>query len=987
MTRPQGEEFKYQFKWFKDDFDTDPRTRGRSFTHRSQIEELRSGWEPPLPEIFNQPFISIQANDTPLSIEAEVLKKWPEFDGMTNPITLDASKHPMTTRTVPPRVGIILTGEWVPSSGTHNVIIGIVRYVCERIGGEVLGFLGGPQGFARSHYIELTPEKVRNYLNQGGADLLGFGSLRAIDQSDYAEIIQLCKETYKLTSLVFIGGPNELAHVAQLIQLSVTSSDEYPTMVGVFQSPNSNVFQPTWIPVTLGYDSTRSALAELVGNIALDGLSSGRPNEVNIIRCGSTTMTMEVALHVGPAMTILADDLKARNIGLNDLVASIEHIARKGLKTATILMSDKFYQCLPVLSQLQAECRDFYISKPTFSPDDLTPSSRELFLMFPPGDQRAISRAYDSDGRPTWPETEPEKFLAYLLTKRDASLIVRTHNVGQEARCPLPTNFDCSLGLALGYTAGALSIDPRCHGYVAGVKNLVSDSPRNWVCGGIPIATLLSVRKADSSILTNQFGGANQELINLARQRVLREASVPLIALRPMNILSDCFYKQFTRLVEDDTCLVTRQPGPYQFTETYDRKLLPLALVVACGEDIKNWLNWKSCWSPLEIQRMSFYKPQCPSWLLSGNVTVRDSVVTTHRSGINVLQLAFPRTYAVSAVRLDPGPQFTERTKMTVGVVFLGRPAAGCHNILYGLVQSLGNQNRLVGFVNGAAGLLSGKIIELTPELVEDHRNLSGIDILGRTEMPIRTSSELAACARTCRKHRLDGLVVVGGVGTHADTALLAERLPTRVIGVPASIENDIPLVERSLGHDTACRVYASVVGALGTLVASSKRQWCFVRIAGRSLSHIIGEIARMTHPNLVILSEEIEGWSLADLVSLVADLITERARNGFDFGLVIFPESVLDNLEEIKRFSNEMKQSGCRENMTLMSQVVLDALPERARAHTGRLVDPEILLESLVGERVTAKKDVQCLSIQVGIQVIHSCNFSPSKERSSVQF
>jgi pyrophosphate--fructose-6-phosphate 1-phosphotransferase len=900
-----ADEFRYQFKWFKDDFDTDPRTRGRLFVHRSRMEEQRSLWEPPVPSVFRNQneVVTIRLCDGgPMPVDPSVIDKWPEFSqGMKQAVCLETGVFvPSPDRA---RVGIVLTGEWAPSSGTHNVIIGIVRFVCDHMHGEVLGFLGGPQGFARNHYIQLTPEKVRNYLNQGGADLLGFGSLRAIDESDYSEIMSLCRDTYRLTSLVFIGGPNELAHVSQIVQFSMRDPVSKPTIVGVFQSPNSNVFHPTWIPVTLGYDSTRCTLAEMVGNISQDGLSSGRPNEVNIIRCGSTTMTMEISLLVGPAMTILADEMKTLNYTLTNIVDRIRKIGNLGLKTATILLSDKFYQCLPTFGELQAECRSLYVSRPGISTQDLlaalSPECRDLLLQFPLSDQRKIARAYDQDGRPTWPDLEPEKFLAYLL--RDSGLVVRTHNVGQEARCPLPTNFDCMLGLGLGYTAAALSMDPRCHGYVAGIRNL---DTQEWVCGGIPLASLLAVRPENSgSVLAEQFGGANQELINLAKQRVEREASVPMIPLRPGNILDDCLYKLFRTAQgsggEPSVCM--RQPGPYQFTSNCEeRSHLPLSLLAAGTESVSSCIPSRS-YSWLEKQRQSEYIPQCPLWLLENRLRIRDSAVTTHRSALNVLQLAFPRTHAVPSVEVEEaGFEEPNPHVMRIGIVFLGRAAPGCHNIVYGLIRAGGSLIKLLGFRNGAAGLLSGDVLEISESMAEQYVNLSGIDLLGRTETPIRSSAELSACARTCGKLKLNGLVVVGGVGTHADTALLAERLPTRVIGIPASIENDIPLVACSLGFDTACKTIASIVGCLGTLAASTKRQWCFVRIAGRSLSHIIAQVGRLTHPNLVILSEELEGWSLADLVSLIADLISERAKKGMDFGIVVFPESVLEKLEEV---------------------------------------------------------------------------------------
>jgi diphosphate--fructose-6-phosphate 1-phosphotransferase len=944
-------DFKYEFKWFKDDFETDPQTRGRLFKHRSPMEESRSRWEPPTPAIFNQD-IEFDFNETePVSIDETVLNRWPELAGNNFPVILKPGLGSRPDRSEA-RVGIILTGEWVPASGTHNVIVGIVRQMEGR--GQVLGFLGGPQGFARKHYIQLDNEKVSKYLNQGGADLLGFGSLRAIDESDFSEIFHLCTKVYKLTSLIFIGGPNELAHVSQIIYLSRRCpSGSFPTVIGVFQSPNSNVFDHTWIPVTLGYDSTRSALAEIVGNIAVEGLSSGRPSDLNIIRCGSTTITMEIALHVCPSLTILSEEIRAKNISLSEILSQIKSLPPS--KSTTILMSDKFYQCLPGFAELQAECRALYVSEPMLvcgsAIDDtlysrLTRESSILLQAFPMSQQRRIARGYDADGNQTWPDMEPERFIAYLLVKDDASIIVRSHYIGQEARCPFPTNFDCSFGLSLGRTAATLSLNPACHGYVAGVSNLVADSPADWICGGFPLSSLLSVRTEGqvTSVLTDQYGGAHQELITLAKQRTEREAGVPLIGLRPRNILEDCLYKRWSESARNKEG-PPRQPGPHQFTNP----LPNLALLAAYG--VKDFeTDHPSHLSRIERSRLEYVASGPPV----GSLHISDAAVTSHRSPLNLLQLAFPRTSSIASVDITVSREAIPRsfTDLKIGIVFLGRPAAGCHNIVYGLEQSGAS---LIGFRNGASGLISGDYFEISQESVKNHRNLSGLDLLGRTETPIRTNSELAACVRTCRTLDLDGLAVVGGLGTHADTALLAERLPTRVIGIPASIENDIPFIEKSIGHDTACRVYASQVGSLATLAASSKRQWCFVRIAGRSLSHVIGQVAKLTHPNLVLLSEELEGWSLGDLVSLIADLITERAQKGSDFGLVLFAESVLDEIEEISRFLKEIR-SGKKypDSLSPLSRVIYESLPERNGA---RVIDPELLLESLVGKELQRRR------------------------------
>jgi 6-phosphofructokinase len=278
---------------------------------------------------------------------------------------------------------------------------------------------------------------------------------------------------------------------------------------------------------------------------------------------------------------------------------------------------------------------------------------------------------------------------------------------------------------------------------------------------------------------------------------------------------------------------------------------------------------------------------------------------------------------------------------MRVGIVFMGRWAPGSHNVVAGLRRSLAAGSQILGFLNGAQGLINSHFRELS----ETEINSGGNRILGRSENPIRTRHELHACVTTCKKLRLQGLVVVGGLGTHADTALLAEavaahRLPTRVLGVPASIENDIPLVEQSLGHDTACRVYSSIVGSLALLAASKKRQWCFVRISGKRSSMLITELALQTHANLVLTAEELAArrMSLADVVNLICDLISLRAKNGADFGTVIFSESVLDQVVREKKIPSP----------------------------------PEILLESFVGEELQRRRSIGC------------CSSSPSVFRSS---
>ena len=1066
---------QYEFKWFKDDFDTNPETRGRLFQNRSWMEESRASWEPPLPGVFlgGEIFPNFLPNQR-MPPRADVLAKWPGFAAAGDcPLELmklgslggpDVTSSTHTTNAcstdvtnacstdVTSSIGVIVTGQWVPASGTHNVLVGIVRHM-HAVGVRVLGFLGGPQGFARRHFVELTLASVEKYLNQGGSDCLGFGSLRAMEKADYEEIRQLGEE-YGVSALIFVGGPNELAHASQLVCLGNACSTDIPNacstdvgaalrIISIFQSPNANVFLPHWLPVTLGFDSTRAALSEYTGNIAMDSLSSGRFFDVNFVRAGSSTIALEIALAVRPALTILAEELSLKQISLQAVVADIVDLLETrfsaNLRSATILVSEKFYAFLPGFAELQTECRQLYAAATSNAETHLSAESAALFGCFSLADQRRIARAYDADGNPTWPETDPEKFLARLVqqalrARADVSaarmgfseVSIRTHSLGLEGRCPPPTAFDCSLGLALGYTAAVLALNEKCSGYVATVSNLAKPVA-DWVCGGIPLASLLSVA-TPSTLLTKQFGGANQELINLARQRAEREATVPEIQLRPANLLEDPLFLEYSKVrTEDRLAQFTRQPGPHQVGS--DVSPVGIRLSAGCTrsfrlahvESIGQMQHgrpaqtvcthrWRSKLEtelhPAQWHRLKYVPPKTTTT----QKKIWTPCITTPRraSRLDLLKLVFPFTHATSAMTqidypqssgnlrigpnnvlgemspppsppllIPPTPRIVSAARMSevrTGIVFLGRQAPGCHNVVWGLQEAVGP---VVGIFQGAHGLINCVSTCVTEEVISRYRNQSGIDMLGRTETPLKTRAELASCVDTCRKLGLEGLVVVGGIGTHADTALLAELMlassdvKTCVIGVPASVENDIPFVEQTLGHDTACKVYASIVGSLATLAASSKRQWCFVRISGRSLSHLVAEVALQTHPNLVLLSKKFS--SLSQIVALVCDLITERAKAGFDFGILVFPESILGDLEEVRRLVAEVRSgdgdlgqtNACSadvaaKKLSPTSAALFETLHERGKQHLvseGKIVDPEILLESLVGRELQRRK------------------------------
>ncbi|KAF4674979.1 hypothetical protein FOL47_008428 [Perkinsus chesapeaki] len=1102
-TRPPRQEYHFPFKWYDDSMDsvTANSCVVRNFQNRSLLESICNHRRVTTPDVVNRDktgYYVIEAEeDSKMELDDEVHRDWPQLRTHDTPVMLRAEKDANGAAVegrsdTPVTIGVMLTGVWGPASGIHNVVLGVNDHLKQRYSNyRLLGFMDGPSGFASKRFLELNAlRNINSYMNQGGSDLLRYGSLRAMDEGDFKEIHGLCRD-YGLDGLVVAGGPAEISHISQLVCYFETVPEaERISIISVFQSPNCNVYVPKWLPVTLGFDSAMTVSCEFAGNLAMDGLSSGRHIDYHFIRCGSSTVTLEVALQVRPTYTILAEDLPkfgsdGRPKTLRNLVKTVANLMIKRyqlhrLRSGTILISDGFYDYLPHFTELERECRQIQqdwpdVTKPPSIEDALrflSPQCLDLYTQLPRSDQDRLVKAYDKQGNPIKVETEPERLLAMLvmehirvlnegIRKRNVAKemvagscgrsaasgpgsqagsslagtesydedsihdledefpipCLRVHYLGQEARCPLPTKFDCEFGWALGQAAAALALAPRgkYNGYIAVVTDLLQDVTE-WGLGGIPLAPLLRKQK-DPELIAIPAIAENKEAVYRANQRLKREAKVLLVSKREICTRDDHVMNIYNKLREGDTMAAhSRQPGPYQFDGPLsDSRTISLLAAYMSAEEIIHSMELPSIqpgvptrktffhitsrsgllagtrtgiislpWryggsSPLQKER-SGYQPVLPTTLTSGLYAIVDRPVTPRRASMDLLHLAFPHTSNVVAVRIEhqhagevptdiagavrsqtvaflqtemteseppsPLPKITEEDEgecplspshtakhgimrkaslfslykgggLRIGIVFMGRQSPGCHNVAWGLKAYVDAHpgGSLIGIALGALGFVKGYTVVLdSDELLSLYRNQAGLDLLGRTDLTLRTNEDLIACARTCRKLSLDGVVVVGGVGTHADTALLAEtmarmQIPTKVIGVPASVENDIPLIEQTLGYDTACKVFSNIIGNIATLAASGTREWYFIRICGRSMSHIAAECALHAHPNLFLISEEVRArnMTLQDLITLVCDVILKRCQQGMDYGVVLIPESVTDALDELKELENEI--------------------------------------------------------------------------------
>ncbi len=319
--------------------------------------------------------------------------------------------------------------------------------------------------------------------------------------------------------------------------------------------------------------------------------------------------------------------------------------------------------------------------------------------------------------------------------------------------------------------------------------------------------------------------------------------------------------------------------------------------------------------SPLQEARKA-YTPEVPEALKDISILTFES----HKKLSMLKEVAplFPNTSNEEVLRLEKGKKQSLVPKR-IGVVFSGGQASGGHNVVWGLYDALKEAHKdseLIGFLEGPGGICTQKSRVLTQESLENFKNQGGFDLIGSGRTKIETEKQLAEAAKSVEALNLDGLVVIGGDDSNTNAAVLAEhfaslKLKTKVAGVPKTIDGDLQTeyIESSFGFDTACKVYSDLVGNIGKDALSAKKYTHFIKLMGRSASHIALECALKTHPNAVLISEEIaeSKWSLKKIVDDLADLVEERSKAGKEYGIVLIPEGIIEFIPEMKVLIQEL--------------------------------------------------------------------------------
>ncbi|MDR1748758.1 MAG: diphosphate--fructose-6-phosphate 1-phosphotransferase, partial [Spirochaetaceae bacterium] len=315
------------------------------------------------------------------------------------------------------------------------------------------------------------------------------------------------------------------------------------------------------------------------------------------------------------------------------------------------------------------------------------------------------------------------------------------------------------------------------------------------------------------------------------------------------------------------------------------------------------------------------YNPKLPAILTKKPETVAAEFgkPTKAIADHDELKELFKNTYGKPVVTFGKGKNVNVANKIRVGVILSGGQAPGGHNVIAGLYDGIKKGNpdsKLYGFSGGPSGLIEGSYVEIKDKLMDEYRNTGGFDIIGSGRTKIETPEQVAASMATAKKLKLDALVIIGGDDSNTNAALLAEHfvtagMKTQVIGVPKTIDGDLKndMIETSFGFDTATKTYSEVIGNICRDANSAKKYWHFIKVMGRSASHIALECALQTQPNICLISEEVEAekMTLRKITEDICGVIAKRAENGENFGVIIIPEGLIEFIPEMKTLIAEL--------------------------------------------------------------------------------
>ena len=313
----------------------------------------------------------------------------------------------------------------------------------------------------------------------------------------------------------------------------------------------------------------------------------------------------------------------------------------------------------------------------------------------------------------------------------------------------------------------------------------------------------------------------------------------------------------------------------------------------------------------------ALYQPKLPKGL-QGAIKVKEGDPTQSVGDQDEIKKLFPNTYGMPLIEFVPGDKSAD-SAVNVGVILSGGQAPGGHNVICGIfdaVKKMNPANKVYGFLMGPGGLVDHNYIELTSEFVDDYRNTGGFDMIGSGRTKLEEVGQFEKGIEILRELDIKAVVIIGGDDSNTNACVLAEYYAAKnygvqVIGCPKTIDGDLKndQIETSFGFDTATKVYAELIGNIERDANSARKYWHFIKLMGRSASHIALECALQTQPNICIVSEEVEAkdMTLNQIVEQIASAVAQRAEDGNNFGVVLIPEGLIEFIPAIGRLIDEL--------------------------------------------------------------------------------
>ncbi|MBQ6288531.1 MAG: diphosphate--fructose-6-phosphate 1-phosphotransferase [Clostridia bacterium] len=326
--------------------------------------------------------------------------------------------------------------------------------------------------------------------------------------------------------------------------------------------------------------------------------------------------------------------------------------------------------------------------------------------------------------------------------------------------------------------------------------------------------------------------------------------------------------------------------------------------------------------SPLQKARYQ-YSPKLPGMLRGGisEISVKVGAPTESVADQAKIKALFPNTYGKEEITFVKGSNTSAAKKQVVGVILSGGQAPGGHNVICGLydaIKATDKNNVLLGFKGGPSGLIDDNFIEFTDEYINAYRNTGGFDIIGSGRTKLETEEQFKVVTEVAKKHGLTAIVIIGGDDSNTNAAVLAEYMAAhntgvQVIGCPKTIDGDLKNedIEASFGFDTATKTYSELIGNIERDANSAKKYWHFIKVMGRSASHVALECALETQPNICLIGEEVAAkkMSLAAIANYIADSVEKRGNNGENFGVAIIPEGIVEFVPEFSKLIAEINE------------------------------------------------------------------------------